>query len=60
VQAQAPGIAALQEFNEAIIPSDLRLTLATRPTDEGHAYGHSKAEYIPSALERPKTQSKVA
>jgi divalent metal cation (Fe/Co/Zn/Cd) transporter len=27
------------------------LTLATRPADTEHAYGHSKAEYIASAVE---------
>jgi cation diffusion facilitator family transporter len=27
------------------------LTLAARPPDEGHAYGHSKAEYLASAAE---------
>src|SRR5919109_3847939 len=27
------------------------LRIATRPADEGHAYGHSKAEYFASGVE---------
>ena len=27
------------------------LTIAARPADEGHAYGHSKAEYFSSGIE---------